>query len=107
MYLKLKSGVSMNGVKPELVLGLQVALGYFSSCGINDMVITSLVDGKHSTGSLHYVGYAADLRIWAINEEDLAEFTEGLAVELGNEFDVVLEKDHIHMEFQPKNRIGA
>ena len=31
MYLKLKSGVLMNGVKPELVLGLQVALGYFSS----------------------------------------------------------------------------
>jgi|14BtaG_2_1085337.scaffolds.fasta_scaffold160238_1 uncharacterized protein YcbK (DUF882 family) len=107
MSLKLKSGVSVNGVKPELVLGLQVASGYFGSMGIKEMVVTSLVDGKHSSGSLHYVGYAADIRIWAIEESELAEFTEGLAVELGKEFDVVLEKDHIHMEFQPKNRIGA
>jgi len=94
----------MNGVKPELVLGLQVALGYFWSMGLQDMVVTSLCDGKHSPNSLHYVGYAADLRIWAIEEKDLVEFTEGLAIELGDEFDVVLERDHIHIEFQPNKR---
>ena len=66
------------------------------------MVVTSVMDGKHRPGSLHYVGYAADLRTWAIESDHLAEFTQGLAEELGEEFDVVLEKDHIHIEFQPK-----
>jgi hypothetical protein len=104
MAIRTKHGVSINGIKPELVLGIDIAHGYFNSMGINEMVLTSIVDGKHSHGSLHYIGYAADIRIWAIESKGLAEFTEGLAEELGSEFDVVLEKDHIHIEFQPKNR---
>tara|TARA_R110000782_G_scaffold218156_1_gene305533 strand:+ start:517 stop:840 length:324 start_codon:yes stop_codon:yes gene_type:complete len=107
MPLRMKHGVSMNGIKPEMVMGINLALGYFDSMGIRDMVVTSIVDGKHSYGSLHYVGYAADIRIWAIESDGLAEFTEGLAEELGEEFDVTLEKDHIHIEFQPKTTRGA
>ena len=78
--------------------------GYFESMGISEVVVTSVVDGVHSQGSLHYVGYAADLRIWAIEDNELDEFARGLSEELGVEFDVVLETDHIHMEFQPKRR---
>ena len=102
MGMNIKEDVLMNGIKPELVLGLQLALTYFQDQGIEDMVITSIVDGRHGIGSLHYVGYAADLRIWAIPDDKLAEFTVGLATHLGSEFDVVLESDHIHIEFQPK-----
>ena len=104
MSLRIKHGVSMNGIKPEMVMGINIAHGYFESMGIREMVVTSIVDGRHGSGSLHYVGYAADVRIWAIESDGLAEFTEGLAEELGAEFDVVLEKDHIHIEFQPKRR---
>lgn len=104
MAMKTKHGVSMNGIQPELVMGLSIAEGYFNDEGISEMVVTSIVDGKHSSGSLHYVGYAADIRIWAIASDKLASFTEGLADELGNEFDVVLDTDHIHIEFQPKAR---
>ncbi len=104
MSLRIKHGVSMNGIKPEMVMGINIAHGYFESMGIREMVVTSIVDGRHGSGSLHYVGYAADVRIWAIESDGLAEFTEGLAEELGEEFDVVLEKDHIHIEFQPKRR---
>lgn len=104
MSLRTKHGVSMNGIQPEMVMGINIAYSYFISMGMREMVITSIVDGKHSPGSLHYVGYAADVRIWAIESNGLAEFTQGLAEELGEEFDVVLEKDHIHIEFQPKIR---
>lgn len=104
MSLRIKHGVSINGIKPEMVMGINIAHGYFESMGIREMVVTSIVDGRHGSGSLHYVGYAADVRIWAIESDGLAEFTEGLAEELGEEFDVVLEKDHIHIEFQPKRR---
>ena len=34
----------------------------------------------------------------------LPQFTEGLSEALGEEFDVVLESDHIHIEFQPKTK---
>ncbi len=104
MSLRTKHGVSINGIKPEMVMGINIAHSYFLSRGIREMVVTSVMDGKHGPGSLHYVGYAADLRTWAIESDNLAEFTQGLAEELGEEFDVVLEKDHIHVEFQPKTR---
>ena len=102
MTMKTKYGVKINGVKPEMVMGLLIAEGYFNSMGISEMVVTSVVDGKHGRGSLHYVGYAADVRTWAIQNEALVDFTTGLSEELGEEFDVVLENDHIHIEFQPK-----
>lgn len=102
MAMKTKDGVKINGIKPEMLMGLNIAEGYFNTYGISQMVVTSAVDGKHGIGSLHYVGYAADVRTWAIPKADLPTFTVGLAEELGKEFDVVLEKDHIHIEFQPK-----
>jgi|TARA_R110000824_G_scaffold216127_3_gene402723 uncharacterized protein YcbK (DUF882 family) len=102
--IRKKEGVLVNGLKPEILFGLQIAEGYFESMGISEVVVTSVVDGVHSQGSLHYVGYAADLRIWAIEDNELDEFARGLSEELGVEFDVVLETDHIHMEFQPKRR---
>ena len=100
MGIRRKEGVLLRGVKPELNLALQIAASYYDRKGIGDMFVTSLLDGVHSRGSLHYVGYAADLRIWNIDEVE--SFTEGLAEELGPEFDVVLESDHIHLEFKPK-----
>ena len=100
MTIKRKSGVLFRGVKPELLLGLSVADGFYERNGQREMVITSLADGTHGVGSLHYVGYAADLRIW--NIDDIEIFADGLSTELGSEFDVVLETDHIHIEYQPK-----
>lgn len=105
MAIKLKNGVKINGIKPEMVMGLVVAQGYFNDNALSDMTITSAVDGTHGSGSLHYVGYAADVRIWEIVNDYLPMFTEGLSEALGPEFDVVLETDHIHIEFQPKTKI--
>lgn len=98
--IKKNAGVRACGVKPELLLGLEVAGSFYERQGLEEMVITSLVDGKHKRGSLHYVGYAADLRIW--NIEDTQAFRDALARELGSDFDLVLESDHLHLEYQPK-----
>ena len=105
MAIKTKSGVKINGLKPEMVMGLVVTEGYFNGNGIPDMTVTSAVDGVHGFGSLHYVGYAVDVRTWEILNELLPKFTGGLSEALGPEFDVVLESDHIHIEFQPKVKI--
>ena len=64
-------------------------------------VITSGVEGKHMPGSLHYVGKAFDFRIRHVQPDCRIELTAALQAALGDEFDVILEEDHIHIEFQP------
>ena len=66
------------------------------------VAVTSCTDGKHSRASLHYTGNAVDLRIWNIPENRRKELVAKLSLALGAEYDVVLEKDHIHIEYQPK-----
>lgn len=63
------------------------------------LTITSLVDGTHSRGSLHYVGAAADLRL---PRRHVPLIARELGKRLGRDYDVVLEKTHIHIEYQPK-----
>ncbi len=54
--------------------------------------------------SLHYAGYAIDLRIWDFqhNTELLNRVVNTVRKRLGSQYDVVLKSDHIHIEFQPK-----
>lgn len=106
MSLRLKEGVSLRGVQPEMTIGIQVIDGFFERNGIDELWITSCVDGKHSRSSLHYVGYAVDIRIWAIQKDRLQWFVSELSREMGNEFDCALEPDHIHVEFQPKEKLN-
>ncbi|MCG7852805.1 MAG: hypothetical protein MIO92_09810, partial [Methanosarcinaceae archaeon] len=54
----------------------------------HDLFITSLRDGNHAAGSLHYDGLAFDMR--DDPKFQLIEFRETL----GYDWDVVSEKDH-------------
>ena len=67
-----------------------------------EIVITSVFDGVHSKDSLHYSGNAFDLRVWIYQEEEIKKLTSMLKSELGNNFDVVFEGDHIHVEYDQK-----
>jgi hypothetical protein len=70
-------------------------------------VITSARDGIHSAGSLHYYGYAVDLRTWdamgvQLDDEMRAIVANALRHKLASYspyFDVVEHKTHIHVEF--------
>ena len=99
-----KPGVSINGVQPELLIGLLVAAQVYGARGIA-FVVTSVLDGKHMDGSLHYAGKAFDCRLasWYDKEatDDDAALRDELKRGLGDDFDVVLEGDHIHVEYQP------
>jgi hypothetical protein len=100
---KMKKKVKLNGVRPEMVLAAiaaSEALGEVDSKA--DCVITSACDSKHGRGSLHYVGQALDFRTRHLTREQEAEWASLLQVNLSDEFDVVLEEDHLHVEFQPK-----
>ena len=67
-----------------------------------EIVITSGFDGKHSRKSLHYVGDAFDIRTFIYTAPELNELIPALKLVLGGDYDVVLEGNHIHLEYQPK-----
>lgn len=94
-----KAGVKLAGIRAELVLAFVVAIKLHPT---GDVTITSCMDGKHGRGSKHYVGQALDLRIHNLAPDQRIEWRNSVALSLGVEYDVVLEEDHLHIEFDPK-----
>jgi hypothetical protein len=98
----LKEGVHPHGIEPELLLGLVVAQSVWHDLSLPDLVVTSLLDGQHSTTSLHYAGAAADLRTNNLDSTQIGNAAQELKARLGLHYDVLIEPDHIHLEFQPR-----
>lgn len=103
--MKLKPGVKLTGVSPEIAFAAVIVnsvVGQYEA-----VVVTSVCDGKHSTNSLHYKGKAMDVRANTIPDGYLDEILRGLKESLGPEFDVLLESRgsdnvHFHIEHDPK-----
>jgi hypothetical protein len=74
--------------------------------GFEEAVITSTFEGNHGVSSFHYQNKAYDLRLPCNAEEKKDKlvrllkkyFVNGLG-EIGKYFDVVLESNHIHVEY--------
>jgi hypothetical protein len=100
MTLSLKPGVKTRNagfyITPRVVLIVMVAHSVFQARGY-ECVVTSLMDGEHIPRSWHYIGEAADFRISHVATEDLSQLHEALRAALPG-YDVLLEKDHIHIE---------
>jgi len=103
--VRLKHGVSVAGVRPEIVLAMQITASVLQEMG-EKLVVTSCLEGRHERNSLHYAGLAFDLRTRTL-KVDPSEVTGRLREALGPEYDVVLEPDHIHVEFQPEGPRGV
>jgi|TARA_Y100000310_G_scaffold291014_2_gene318622 hypothetical protein len=99
----LNEPVRIQGIRPELLLGLIICDAIFMEYG-HEVEITSVIDGKHSRGSLHYAGAAADIRSRDIPENQREPIKIKCKAALGPDFDLVLEGSHYHLEFDPKNR---
>jgi len=63
-------------------------------------IVTSDCGGKHMVGSKHYQGYALDFRTRHIPKRKQPALAFAVGELLGNDYDVVLEVDHLHVEFQ-------
>jgi hypothetical protein len=98
MEMKIKKGVQLHpGV--AIPLALMIVEPILAKHG-QELVITSMMDGEHRDMSLHYSGLAVDLRTWDLRNPRSCVDKMGRA--LGDNYDVVLEKDHIHLEYDPK-----
>jgi len=100
--LKFKQGVKFKGIKPEILVALPAVMTRFEDVAADYVMITSGLDGTHSAKSLHYEGLAIDLRTRHITLEKAQAVVKALKMDLGDQYDVVLERTHIHLEFDPK-----
>lgn len=96
--IAIKTGVRIAGMHTEILLAVMVAHELFREHA-ETLTLTSVTDGQHKAGSLHHTGRAVDLRLPALKQELLVA---ALRSRLGTDYDVVLEKDHIHLEYDPK-----
>ena len=103
--MQFKPGVKLGGVCPELAFAATVIESTLSPYG--PVVVTSVLDGEHMDGSLHFRGRAMDLRAKHIAEHHRDIALAALRKNLGTEFDVLLEgrgtdNVHFHVEHDPK-----
>ena len=99
--LRIKPGASLRGLRPEMSVALTIIFRVFASEGY-DCVVTCGTDGSHSRNSLHYVGLAVDVRRRHLPKNMPERIAGDLREVLAGEFDVVLERTHIHVEYQPE-----
>lgn len=101
--MRLKKGVHCEGVKPEAWYAIGFIDAMVRVYTAREAIITSLTDGKHSAGSLHPAGYAIDVRTRNMEPATQEKLWLTLRAALTPRgFDVVLELDHLHVEYDPK-----
>jgi hypothetical protein len=107
--IELPEGV---GIKPGVILrgldrGMHPAIDKASRIWRHHgrtLVITSGLDGRHSQGSRHYSGRALDFRSRDLERSARNRVVRELRRVLGRDFLVLLEKDHIHVEYAAPSR---
>lgn len=107
--IKLKVGVKLNKLKPQLAMAIAVCESFYREFGGGDMTVTSANDGVHSTLSLHYSGRAVDLRINNLSGIPVSQrpiLAAQIKQALGAEWDVIHEyvgtsNEHLHIEWDP------
>ena len=98
MALMLKAGVKLADLCPQMVLATQIIAEVYAAYGV-DCVVTSANDSEHMEGSKHGTGEALDYRTRDLTSEQQVNLTNTIIASLGQEFDVVLESDHLHVEY--------
>ena len=94
----IKAGVSIARLERNTRWGLRVVEDVFAAHK-QKMIVTSTDEGNHGAGSLHYANQAFDVRLF---DEDRAAMSTEIKAGLGKDFDLVLEFDHWHIEYDPK-----
>jgi hypothetical protein len=94
----IKAGVDISRLRPPIRKKLNEIARRVWDIEQKELVITSTYEGNHSEGSLHYANLAVDIQRTANG----ITVTSDLIGKLGDDYDIVLEPDHIHIEYDPK-----
>lgn len=96
----IKAGVDISRLRPKIRKKLTQLNYVMKKYGEMELIITSTYEGDHSPGSLHYANLAIDIRKPVRN----GKIKDWITETLGDDFDVVVEKKHIHIEYDPKTK---
>lgn len=113
--MELLPGVRVVGIKPEILVALQITDGVYTRYGL-PCRIKSVVDGNHSGGqfntSSHYSGTSFDVAIPSGDEFTRAaagaatpqELQAAIVAALGSEYFVSLNSafSHFHISYMPQ-----
>lgn len=99
--MKLKPGAQVRGISTESLFALMVTESVYREEGL-ELTVTSVVEGTHGAKSRHWSGDAFDCRTQEIPLDKQRLLAARIRSSLGGDFDVVLELDHIHVEYDPK-----
>ena len=99
--MQIKHDVKLAGIHPEIVIAAMVVNEMCREYGV-EFVITCAKEGTHRKGSKHFVGQAIDVRTRDMALHNRKAFATSIAKAVGPEFDVVLEGNHLHIEFDPE-----
>lgn len=93
----------IRGIQPEMLFALMVAESVYRGMG-SELVVTSVGELSNSRvkGSKHLSGYAVDLRVRDMDTPTREAVSWDIRQKLGSDYDVVLESNHIHIEFDPE-----
>jgi hypothetical protein len=95
-----KSGVYAAKLRGPVVTAINIAHDCMKDLA-HDLTITSLADGRHMPGSLHYKDLAIDIRTRLLTEGEKQDLATMLKARLGSYYDVVVHSTHIHIEYDP------
>ena len=97
--MRLKLGAKINGVQPEMLWCMMIIEPILDEYN-QELILTSITDGEHSSKSRHYIGYAIDIRTWQLKQDQkTGECATRMQDALGKEFYVHVEDTHIHIQF--------
>lgn len=100
MSYRFKKGVEIRGVRTEMAGAWGAVASAYAEFGY-ECVITSVCDSEHKS-LVHILGMASDFRIRHVRVGWHEKLAKRIGECLTDEFDVVLEDDHIHVEFDPR-----
>jgi hypothetical protein len=104
--MQIKPGVSLVNVSWRMFHAALVAEEIYARQG-SECIITSAGEGKHMRSSKHYARNNPSRMIEAIdirrrNITDPARACREIQAKLGRDYDCVLERDHLHIEWDQK-----
>lgn len=99
--IRLAEGVSLADLRPEMREVLIAADRIWREHG-KELWVTSHKEGGHSPRSLHYTGFALDLRSRHFGRTEQGVAVRKLRQALGRNYDVIHEMNHFHVEYDPK-----
>ncbi len=94
----LKPGVDISRLNRNIRRFLTKADAIFTVYG-EELVITSTYGDVHDASSLHYANDAVDLRLPGKYQTEIYRDLNAINP---SKYDVILERDHIHAEYDPK-----